>query len=150
MRTLVDTNILLRIVDPSNASHHVAVNATTVLRRMSHKLVIVPQTIYEFWAVSTRSLQANGLGMTPAEADELILEFCDVFCLLRDERTIFERWQALVTSHQIRGVNSYDVRLVAAMERHGIQNLLTLNPTDFRRFGSITVIDPNAVQVVNE
>ena len=98
MRILIDTNILLRIADPAHTIHSVAVNATVALRKMSHELFIVPQTLYEFWAVSTRTIQANGLGMTTLEAEELISGFCQIFRLLRDERLIFERWRVLVAA----------------------------------------------------
>ena len=60
MRILIDTNILLRIADPAHTIHPVAVNATATLRKMSHELLIVPQTLYEFWAMATRTIQANG------------------------------------------------------------------------------------------
>lgn len=150
MRILIDTNILLRIADPAHTIHTVAVNATATLRKMSHELFIVPQTLYEFWAVSTRTVQANGLGMTTLEAEKLISGFCQLFRLLRDERSIFERWRVLVTAFEVRGVNSYDARLAAAMQRHGIAHLLTLNPSDFRRFDHITVIDPHGVETAKE
>ncbi|MEJ7593333.1 MAG: hypothetical protein WKF77_17455 [Planctomycetaceae bacterium] len=45
MRILIDTNILLRIADPAHTIHPVAVNATATLRKMSHELFIVPQTL---------------------------------------------------------------------------------------------------------
>ena len=95
-------------------------------------------------------LKANGLGMTTLEAEELISGFCQIFRLLRDERLIFERWRVLVAALKIRGVNSYDVRLAAAMQRHGISHLLTLNTSDFRRFDHITVVDPHGVATTTE
>jgi predicted nucleic acid-binding protein len=44
----------------------------------------------------------------------------------------------------IRGLRSYDARLVAAMQTYGILQLLTFNANDFRGF-SIFVIDPASV-----
>jgi hypothetical protein len=39
----------------------------------------------------------------------------------------------------------HDARLVAAMDAHGIVNLLTLNAKDFRRFSSISVLSSEDV-----
>jgi predicted nucleic acid-binding protein len=45
----------------------------------------------------------------------------------------------------IAGVQVYDARLVAAMRVHRIQNLLTLNVGDFRRYDGISVVAPQHV-----
>ena len=142
MRVLIDTNVLLRIADPSHASHLTAANAVQALRMQGHELLIVPQVIYEFWSVTTRSLEGNGLGKTPAYAESLIPQFCALFRLLRDERSIYEAWLQLVVKHVISGVKSFDARLAAAMLRHGVTHLLTFNAADFRRYGHVTILDP--------
>jgi hypothetical protein len=111
----------------------------------SHQLVIVPQTIYEFWNVASRSVAANGLGKSASEAQLLIEEFRVFVRLLRDERGIFEKWMGLVTTLQIVGVKNYDARLAAAMFRHDISHILTFNPGDFRRFAHVTVLEPAVV-----
>lgn len=54
MRILLDTNILLRSVEPRHAHHQVSVEAIDLLRQRGHEMVVVPQVLYEFWSVSTR------------------------------------------------------------------------------------------------
>lgn len=142
MRVLIDTNVLLRLADSSHASHQVAADAVKTLRARKHELVVVPQSIYEFWSVSTRSIEANGLGKSPAYAEMMVSKFCGVFRLLRDERTIYETWMQLVTKHGIAGGKSFDARLAAAMLRRGATRLLTFNPSDFRRFSQIAILEP--------
>jgi predicted nucleic acid-binding protein len=105
-------------------------------------LCVVPQVLYEFWAVATRPLEQNGLGMTPAEADVDILKILQRFRLFRDERGLFDRWRGLVLQLQVRGKNSHDARLVAAMQRHGLGTIVTFNVGDFTRYPGIAVIDP--------
>ena len=144
MMTLVDTNVLLRIIESASPRHSEAIAATRKLGE-TRTLVMVPQTAYEFWAVATRSLAANGLGMTAADADQSLKEMIDVFPLLRDERGVFSRWRKLVRDHAVTGVNSYDARIVAAMQRHSIAELLTLNPNDFRRYDGISILTPEMV-----
>lgn len=145
MRILLDTNVLLRLADNSHPLHTVAAHAIRTLQSNGDELVLVPQVLYEFWAVTTRTVNANGLGESPSFANALIIKFCHSFRLLRDERAIYEAWFELVFTQQISGVKSYDARLAAAMQRHEITHFLTFNAADFRRYSHITVINPLAV-----
>ena len=72
MRVLLDTNVLLRAVEPRHVHHVASAQAIDAMRKAGHELVIVPQVIYEFWSVATRPIENNGLGMSSGEAaDEL-------------------------------------------------------------------------------
>ena len=64
MTILVDTNILLRIAHKNHP--HTAVAATAIQRLLgeSHELRVVPQVLYEYWAVATRPVDQNGLGFS--------------------------------------------------------------------------------------
>lgn len=145
MRALLDTNVLLRIADAGHPLHPVAGNAVRALADAGHTLTIVPQVLYEFWAVATRTAAANGLGLSLPEARTAIGQFRKNFQLRRDERAVFEIWLRLVAEHGVAGVNSHDARLAAAMERHGLDAVLTFNGKDFRRFPAVTVLDPAVV-----
>jgi predicted nucleic acid-binding protein len=68
MLVLVDTNVLLRVVEPLHSHHRQAVAALRSLSQAGHGLCLVPQIHYEFWVAATRPVAANGLGMTPEEA----------------------------------------------------------------------------------
>jgi len=67
MPTLVDTNILLRSLQPAHHHYAIAHNAIAKLRR-EDSLCIAAQNLVEFWAVVTRPIQENGLGMTHVRA----------------------------------------------------------------------------------
>lgn len=88
--------------------------------------------------------------MTSADA-ELTLDRLGqpLFRMLRDERAIYEPWLELVGKFHVLGKQAHDARLAAAMLRHGVTHLLTGNPNDFRRFPSITLIDPANPQAAN-
>ena len=64
------------------------------------------------------------------------------FPLRLDERGIFGRWQSLVTKYDAKGKNAHDARLVAAMLRHGLTQVLTFNGSDFSRYTEIEAISP--------
>ena len=51
----------------------------------------------------------------------------------------------LVVRHAVSGVQVHDTRLVALMTANGIRYLLTLNPTDFKRFPNVIAVTPAEV-----
>jgi predicted nucleic acid-binding protein len=142
MRILLDTNILLRSVEPGHAQHQATVDAVDGLRRSGHELVIVPQVLYEFWSVATRPIDQNGLGMSPGEAQAELVVIQRLFRLLRDERAVYAIWERLVSSLGVVGKQAHDARLAAAMQRHALSHLLTFNTTDFARYAFVTAISP--------
>ncbi|MCO6046855.1 PIN domain-containing protein [Aeoliella sp. ICT_H6.2] len=146
MNVLLDTNILTRWVNPQDRMHTTAVQALKAIRLAGHVCVLVPQNIFEFWAVATRPLQANGLGLSTEESvlevDRLALP---LFKILLDERGILAQWRKLVEDHQVQGKPTHDARLVAAMLRHRITHLLTFNTGDFTRYTEITIVHPDDV-----
>ncbi len=94
---LVDTNVLLRMAQPSHTMHAQAVSAVSSLRMRNEVLCVVPQILYEYWAAATRPVQSNGLGMTAVEADADLAKIIQRFRFVRDERAIFDPWRRLVT-----------------------------------------------------
>jgi predicted nucleic acid-binding protein len=62
MPILIDTNILLRSVQPSHPMHAVAVRALETLLAGDEPLCIAIQNVAEFWNAATRPVAYNGLG----------------------------------------------------------------------------------------
>lgn len=107
--------------------------------------MIVPQNMIEFWAVATRPVNVNGLGLSIDLATQELLQMKQLFTLQPDRPEIFPIWEQLIVRHQVMGKQAHDTRLVAAMIAHQILHLLTFNTDDFKRFTEITAIDPRAV-----
>lgn len=143
MKVLVDTNILARLSQAGHPQQSIAASAVKSLLEAGHELRIVPQVIYEYWAIATRPADENGLGLTITEAQGRLLEFKTLLPPLRDERGILDRWQELVVDRAVRGKPSHDARIVAAMLRHGMTHLLTFNDADFKRYPEVTVLLPS-------
>ena len=142
----LDANILLRAAEPGHRQHAEAEAAVSVLLGRGHDLVIVPQNLYEFWAVATRPVPDNGLGMTPAEAAAELVAIRARFPLLPDTPAVLPEWERLVVAHQVRGKPTHDARLVAAMLAHGVDHLLTFNDSHFQRFvPAVQVHNPGQV-----
>jgi predicted nucleic acid-binding protein len=146
---LLDTNLLTRMTRSHDQQSSIARSAIQSLWRNGELLIIVPQNLYEFWTVATRSSGAppggsNGLGMAPAQAGHWLRFFRRRFTLLPDREELSTLWQALVESHGIAGFRGHDARLVAAMQCYGIMRLLTFNVTHFSGL-PITILDPATV-----
>lgn len=145
MSTLLDTNILTRTAQQDHPHYAAASEAVNVLLERGEQLYIVPQNLYEFWAVATRPKHDNGLNMTVPEARTRIARIKRMFILLRDERGILSTWERLMNRHEVMGKTTHDARLVAAMHRHNLESLLTFNASHFARFSGIIVLTPEAL-----
>lgn len=146
MRILCDTNLLVRSVNQNDPDHQLALDCLAKLRTAGHSLVLVPQCLYEFYAVATRPAINNGLGITPQDTVQLVKDFIDLMPLMRDERTVFDHWLSLMSNYSVQGKQTHDARIVAAMDRHQVDHLLTFNPKHFKRFAHLTVLSPQDVR----
>src|SRR2546423_6869853 len=118
---LLDTNVLGRMTDSTDPQCAVTRRAVHTLLARRERLIIVPQNLYEFWAVATRKSGRppegqNGLGMTCERAGQWLNFFQRRFTVLLDHEELFASWQSLVKTHAIKGSKAHDARLVAAMQ----------------------------------
>ncbi len=138
----MDTNLLIRMLQPHHSLHLIASDAIATLRSDNRRLYLVPQNLIEFWTVATRPINANGLGFSTAAARTEIERLERFFTVLPETPAIYSAWKRLVFDYQVSGKPTYDARLVAAMQVHGITSILTFNPSDFRRYAGIEVVAP--------
>jgi predicted nucleic acid-binding protein len=141
----VDTNILLRTTDTGEAAQPIAEAAMIALRRRGESLSIFPQNLIEFWAVATRPLVNNGLGLSIAQTELQLNKLKTMFVLLYDTPEVYSEWERMVVRYQVSGKQTHDAHLVAAMKVHDITSLLTFNVNDFTRFAEITVVNPRTL-----
>jgi predicted nucleic acid-binding protein len=116
-----------------------------LLTAEGHDLHIVPQNLVELWVVATCPADRNGLGMTPASAAEELARLKGIFLLLPETAAIYPVWEGLVTQHRVSGKPAHDAGLVAAMQVHGLNAILTFDRRGFGRFPGIQVVDPAQV-----
>ncbi|HEV7373942.1 MAG TPA: PIN domain-containing protein [Pyrinomonadaceae bacterium] len=103
MSYLVDTNILLRLVQKNHPMRPDARRALITLRNQGEELCVTPQNIIEFYAVATRPLAANGLGLSADAASREIRKLKRIFKLHPDSQAIFTEWEQLVSQYQVMG-----------------------------------------------
>lgn len=145
MSYLVDTNVLLRSVQKTHPLQSAAARAIRLLLARGEELSILPQNLIEFWAVATRPVVANGLGLTIDQTARRMGRLKTLFKLQPDTPAIFPAWEKLVIHYQVIGKPTHDARLVAGMIVHNLTHILTFNTSDFQRFSGITPVDPTSV-----
>lgn len=131
MRCLLDTNVLLRGLDRNHSQCRVVRRAIIALRRQGNLLCLASQNLIEFWAVATRPVDANGLGMSTEWAAAQVAKMKHFFAILPDTAETLLEWERLVLQHQVTGKKTHDARLVAVMNVHGVSHILTFNGADF-------------------
>jgi predicted nucleic acid-binding protein len=66
------------------------------------------------------------------------------FEMLPDMPATFTEWRKIVSDYSVVGVQVHDAKLVASMNVHKVEYLVTFNEKDFKRF-SIKVIHPQDI-----
>jgi predicted nucleic acid-binding protein len=122
------------------------VRSLAVLATRRDELSVIAQNLIEFWAVATRPIADNGLGITVAQAAKEVKKLKTLFSILPDTADILPQWEQLVVQHQVLGKQVHDTRLVAAMTVHKLTHLLTFNTDDFKRYDGITVVNPSSIE----
>ena len=143
---ILDANLLLRLADASAADHATAQVAVKTLRAGGAVLRTIPQAVFEFWVVATRSRQNNGLGLNVNQAEIFVDYIIRTYWPVPDDPALLTYWRRIVTQYGVVGKNAHDARYVASMLSHGFIHLLTFD-SDFHRYSveGILVVDPATV-----
>jgi len=142
---IADTNLLLRLADPASPQHPIAANALARLVGQGDEVYLTPQNFIEFWAVATRPMEANGFGWNSERTSKEVTDLQERFPLLPDSPEVFPRWLELVRRLPVHGKRVHDARLVAVLQAHGVEHLVTFNTGDFAVFTSLSLVDPGSV-----
>lgn len=148
MTYLLDTGILLRLVDKQDRQHALVNAAVGLLGNRGESLVIATQNVAELCNVVTRPIANNGLGLTPNHAVDLLKHEIEPICsVLAEPAPVYTELKRLVASYGVIGKQIHDARLVAMMLVWQIDSILTLNDRDFRRYEpeGITISTPASV-----
>jgi predicted nucleic acid-binding protein len=149
MAYLLDTGILLRIVDSRDQLHAVVKEYLIDLASRNEELFTTTQNVAEFWNVSTRPVSANGLGLPAAVVVDLLQSVIEPACgLLSETDDLYAHFKRLGSIYRFGGKQAHDARLVAMMLCWGIEKVLTLNERDFRPYAAegIEIVTPLARQ----
>lgn len=143
MSVLLDTGILLRLINEIDPLHADVERAVDSLIARKEDLLITTQNIAELWNVATRPVANNGLALSPAAIarsyDDTLEPVCAVLVETKFLPFVLRR---LLTQYGVIGKHVHDARLVAMMLVWQVDSLLTLNDRDFHRY------EPEGIKVV--
>jgi predicted nucleic acid-binding protein len=144
---LLDTGILLRLVNRHDPEHVTVRDAVRSLRRRADQLVTSYQNLAEFWNVLTRPVTPNrtGYGRSIEEAVRCLRFFRKYTAVVPETTASGELALALMEQCRVIGSKVHDTRLAAIAKSMDPTHVLTLNPADFRRFDGLSVITPAEV-----
>jgi predicted nucleic acid-binding protein len=147
MPYLVDSGILIRLVQRLDPQRAVVRDAYLKLKSDGEELLTAAQNVAEFWNVCTRPATARGGYGLSVDATARKLRILErSLRVITDTPAVYAEWKRLVTTHSVIGVQVHDARLVVLMRSHGITHVLTLNSRDFRRYSGIVVaVSPREV-----
>ena len=149
MAYLLDTSLLVRLANATDAKPPLAARAVVELHRRGELLHLTPQILVEFRNVATRPVVVNGMGLTDADAESHAATFEARFPLLTETPAVFPIWKALVGALGVIGKQVHDARLVSVCHVHGVTHLLTFNTAHIIRMGGfppgVVAVDPASV-----
>lgn len=146
MAIFVDTCFLVPALNRQSQAHVLGRRVLKTLVEKGESFVVSPQILAEFWNVSTRPVEHNGLGLPVNRVRKSINVIVRLCTIEYETPSVLARWRSLVFKHNVRGASVHDARLVAIMIDHGHSQILTFNAADFRRYGNegIDVILPES------
>jgi toxin-antitoxin system PIN domain toxin len=145
MRTGLDTNVLVYAHVPGFAQHAVArAFVQKRLARLHGTVVVTPMVLHELVHVITDPRRFDP-PVTMGEALEVARRYLrrsNVECMAVDEAAV-TRALELLEEHRLGRRHVADCLLAGTLLRHGVTELATYNPDDFRRFDGLHVVVPS-------
>ncbi len=135
----VDTNVMLGATDEGRGTHQACERIISQSTLVSWCLVTSQQVLREYLVVATRPQPQNGLGMSASQALSNVNELLRFVSLLDPEPRQWGVLESLVRNKRLTGKRIHDANIVACMQTHAVDHLLTDNPGDFEGIGSLTI-----------
>jgi predicted nucleic acid-binding protein len=145
MTYLVDTGVLLRAFDREAAEHKTILQAIRALLDSGEELAVTVQNLAEFWNVSTRPKNKNGVELPVETVTRRLRVIERLSIILTESSGSFEEWKRLLATHRVLGVKVHDARLVSVMLVSKVPTVLTLNSRDFQRYSEISAVSPDDI-----
>jgi predicted nucleic acid-binding protein len=136
----LDTNVLVYANLASSPFHKAATDHLQALDQQQIELWVSRQILREYLAAITRPGTLTGTIPVVSLTND-VRYFAQRFRLAEDGPTVTAHLLTLMDTIVIGGAQVHDANVVATMQAHGIERLLTHNTGHFARFaGLITVL----------
>ncbi|MDR0625657.1 MAG: PIN domain-containing protein [Bifidobacteriaceae bacterium] len=130
-RVFLDTNVFLAAVDLARPEKPHAVRVLKEWPAAGVALYTSTQVMREFLVVATRPTDANGLGLTLADALSNASEFAQVATVLPETLATWRKLLAVLPDSSISGARIHDANIAACALANGISTVVSANTADF-------------------
>lgn len=130
----IDTNIFVNSRIPDAPGHEVARERLARALQTGETLRTGRQILREYLSVVTRP-QTWSTAITRDEELDDVNRLIASFEILEDGPMVTASLVALLREVRVGGIQVHDANIVATMISYGERRLLTLNASDFRRYG---------------
>ncbi len=104
MFILVDSGVLLRLMERADPQHSTIRQAVRTLTVRGDELVTAFQNVAEFWNVCSRpATSRGGLGLDIGETDRRGRVLERILTILTDHPAAYRLWRQLVVTHAVHG-----------------------------------------------
>ncbi len=141
VRCLVDTNVLVYVVDPRNPAKSRAAAELLIALGAANSAVTTPQNAVEFYSVVTRARRGTRPLLTSLEAVTWINDWLVQADLV--ELTVETTREALRAADSYQ-MHIYDAQMWAAAKVHAIPVLLTEDAQSRREIEGVRYVNPFA------
>lgn len=126
MRYLVDTSVLLRLLQRNDPNYSIIRQAVRTLLARGDELCCEPQNIVEFWNVSTRPASARGgFGLTIVETDRRVRLIERVFTILDETAAAYLKW---LCCKKFSGHNRQSSTMLPHLNILGLKEIFATEP----------------------
>jgi len=141
-KIFLDTNVLVSSIDTTRTNHKKALGLIEKIKRKELQGFISTQIVGEFYVSLTRIFGGIKAPLTPEEAKEEIEQMLSsgIFIVLPVTELALRKSLILSSKKGIKGVNFWDVVIIATMLENGISILYTENLKDFKKFTDVVVV----------
>ena len=141
-KIFLDTNVLVSAIDTTRENHKKVISLIEKIKEKEVQGFISTQIIGEFYVSLTRSFGGINAPLTPEEAGKEIEEMLSsgIFTVLPITELILRKALILASDKGIKGINFWDVVVVATMLENEISILYTENVKDFKKFNQLITI----------
>jgi predicted nucleic acid-binding protein len=139
-KLFVDTNILIFATNSASPWHQLARDALQEARRMNVELTVSPQILREYLVAATRSSNRDDVPLVKILKN--VRTFQTNFHLVEENALVSAKLVDLVDQVAVGGKQIHDANIVATMQVHSINHLLTHNIADFTRFAHLITVLP--------
>lgn len=133
-RILVDTNILVYLIDEESAFFE---RARQVVEKGEYQLVTTSKNLIEFLAVTTKF---SGYNLSTGTALQIVGEFIDNFEIIYPSQESLAIFFDLMTRYQPKGLKVHDIEIISIGLANGLFDVATFNAKDFKSVQEISVL----------